>query len=686
MSYTPINVGAYTASFAGAVSGMAVSGWITDPNSIDYASVVAIAGAFAQEFDTVWDNATLLSSLEQAAITAIVQTDFQLRGPGPLNNPTFLDPNNWNVAARACAALVLECDAFFAAGGIIPPLFPTSVPLSDIIYSDGGTIVPLAEQNGSINAPFKTITAGITHVPAGGGLLVTPGNYAAEGAIHVTSNLQILPISDPFTSQIVIDSLVITAVLNLNNTQVNGTTDLGAPIIRTLTANSCGFSGAITGNGIIVARNGCFFGDTIECDFITASDSSFNGNITCSSTVATFANCTFDSAIAITFAAPGTVILDAASLASWNLSGSIVVNGTILTINPEQPLSNVLYVNQGTTIPTGNQNGSIGTPYKLAATALTALAGAGSLLLTPGDYSAEGVLHVTKSVEWLPIADPTTSQLTVAGFNMTSGVNLNLNYTAVTGNIALSTFTLTANSCSIAGNITGTGVVVTYNNTFIGGTIGCSFIQASNSAFNGNITCSGTSAQFTNCTFDSAISITFSGAAGTVTLDSASLASFIAAGVTVINGSFALLQSPNSLTVTNFSNTKSAADLALAADPLQSFPAFTFTGINKLAASKKWAIEMLVEVVIYRDADHGVNGQVDFTIQATITTDGAGTATVTFNTVPVPNISYLPAGLAGASSNIITSANGFTVQAQRPAGVACHARYFVSWERINDVT
>jgi hypothetical protein len=127
MTYNPINVAAYTAAFSGAVAGMATSGWITDQTSSDYTNVTLIAGAFAQAFDQIWNNATPLNNLEEAAITAIVQTDFRGRGPGPFDSPTFQKPNNWTQAAGACAALVLESDIFFTNQGVNPgSLFTTN--------------------------------------------------------------------------------------------------------------------------------------------------------------------------------------------------------------------------------------------------------------------------------------------------------------------------------------------------------------------------------------------------------------------------------------------------------------------------------------------------------------------------------------------------------------------------------
>jgi hypothetical protein len=120
MAYAPINIPAYVAAFSGAVAGMAVSGWIVDPVSADYALVTQIAGAFAQEFDIVWNSAAQLNNLENASIVEIVAREFANRGPGPLANSAFTTPSNWAKPAAACAALVLQSDAYFASQGINP--------------------------------------------------------------------------------------------------------------------------------------------------------------------------------------------------------------------------------------------------------------------------------------------------------------------------------------------------------------------------------------------------------------------------------------------------------------------------------------------------------------------------------------------------------------------------------------
>jgi len=139
-SFTPINLNLYVAAYSGAVAGMATGGWITDGNPSDYALVTSIAGAYAQEFDRVWDNPTLLNSLEQACITSIISDNFEGRAPGPLNNPKFLMGSNWTISVSACIALVLESDTFFADQGITPPspqLLPAPGPLGNLLTSDG---------------------------------------------------------------------------------------------------------------------------------------------------------------------------------------------------------------------------------------------------------------------------------------------------------------------------------------------------------------------------------------------------------------------------------------------------------------------------------------------------------------------------------------------------------------------
>lgn len=130
----------------------------------------------------------------------------------------------------------------------------------------------------------------------------------------------------------------------------------------------------------------------------------------------------------------------------------------------------------------------------------------------------------------------------------------------------------------------------------------------------------------------------------------------------------------------------SVVDLLLTNDAVQNFPSYVFNG---LASDSAYLIEMSVTVDGYGkilkivDGYDGYitnrEGPITFTIQAQITTDGYGFATVEFITSPAYSVSI---GLAGA--NIISSAGGYTVQVQRTPGITCYANYSVKFTQIND--
>jgi hypothetical protein len=159
MAYTPVNVDAYTNAYSGALAGMAISGWIVDPTSADYSNVAAIAGAFAQAFDTVWNNATTLNWLQIQSIQSVCQEQFAGHAPGSLDNAVFTQASNWAVPAAACAALVLEGDAFVASEGITP-------------NTPGG---------GSSNGPiFRQLWLDTSKPDGGDGSIATPYNLWAN--------------------------------------------------------------------------------------------------------------------------------------------------------------------------------------------------------------------------------------------------------------------------------------------------------------------------------------------------------------------------------------------------------------------------------------------------------------------------------------------------------------------------
>jgi hypothetical protein len=82
------------------------------------------------------------------------------------------------------------------ATGATGPVGPTgatgpagsTVALSNTIFVDGGTTVPTLEQNGSIGAPYKTLTVALaSKADQSCTIIVMPGNYGAESDIALIS-------------------------------------------------------------------------------------------------------------------------------------------------------------------------------------------------------------------------------------------------------------------------------------------------------------------------------------------------------------------------------------------------------------------------------------------------------------------------------------------------------------------
>jgi parallel beta-helix repeat protein len=161
MVYVPINVQAYTAAYSGSVAGMAVNGWITSPTGSNYTLVCAIAGAFAEAFDVVWNNATELNFLEYSAVQSACAQEFSLRGPGPLNAPQFQDPDNWTIPARACATLALQADLYFAGQGITPPPFGGGGDVTSV-FGRTGAVVAEAGDYGTDKITNESLLIGIS--------------------------------------------------------------------------------------------------------------------------------------------------------------------------------------------------------------------------------------------------------------------------------------------------------------------------------------------------------------------------------------------------------------------------------------------------------------------------------------------------------------------------------------------
>lgn len=115
---------------------------------------------------------------------------------------------------------------------------------------------------------------------------------------------------------------------------------------------------------------------------------------------------------------------------------------------------------------------------------------------------------------------------------------------------------------------------------------------------------------------------------------------------------------------------KSTANTVLAADPFAAILVQVLTGFG---SSKFFNVTIGYRAVIWETADKSNSGSVDGLVDLYITTDAFGVATCVLQTTPSSDVTRLPTGLAGAGVTIAPSAGGFTISAQRKAGLACTA-------------
>jgi hypothetical protein len=333
MPYTPINTPVFTAAFAGAIGGMATSGWIIDQTSADYTNVTLVAGAFAQSFDQVWNNAATLNNLELAAITSIVQTDFNGRGPGPYGT-TLQDPANWRIAAGACAALILESDIYFASQGINPGSVVTLTNLSNALYVDSGTVVPGPTQNGNIETPFATLTSGITATqPLVSAIIITPGTYSAEALIVLPHDaLAIVKATlddDQFVPEVLlpaIDGLTNSSTLMLQGVSPQGPITAGSLM---LTGCNTAVAATLTSNGDVIANDSTLRGAITASGVFNAKGCILLGSVDTISGII-LADCDFAGPVVFTNTGVATIVMDGRTYARFLSSGSSVVSLTII--------------------------------------------------------------------------------------------------------------------------------------------------------------------------------------------------------------------------------------------------------------------------------------------------------------------------------------------------------------------
>ena len=136
MSYTPINGQVFNAAYCGALAGMGASDRVPTSATLNaYAGLVMVAGAYAQEFDTLWNNAAPASMLDIYSIQQLTESVWQMRAP--ITNVKNITPSSYSGLCAALITMVLASEGYYAAQGITPPPLPGGgggFPVSDAIF------------------------------------------------------------------------------------------------------------------------------------------------------------------------------------------------------------------------------------------------------------------------------------------------------------------------------------------------------------------------------------------------------------------------------------------------------------------------------------------------------------------------------------------------------------------------
>lgn len=191
--YSPINPTIYCAVFAGALAGMAVGGRrLNSADAARYESASQVAGAFAQEFDTLYNNSTVnvLNILELECAT---QGFWSERYPNLVNSSIDLtDPSEYESQCEALIAQLTAANDYFSGQGITPPPFggspsgtfwtiltPISASKASPQLVQATATSDIAPQNMRISA--QSAFLGATVHTTGGNLTISAG--ASQGGI-----------------------------------------------------------------------------------------------------------------------------------------------------------------------------------------------------------------------------------------------------------------------------------------------------------------------------------------------------------------------------------------------------------------------------------------------------------------------------------------------------------------------
>lgn len=357
-------------------------------------------------------------------------------------------------------------------------------------------------------------------------------------------------------------------------------------------------------------------------------------------------------------------------------------------------LSNTAFVDFSTT---GSQDGSSENPYSTITQAVAALAGGGTILIVPGNYSNEPLITCNVDIGFINLSGLVISSGSSRAFSYPQQVYL----PPLTGSGAK-----TIQGCNINQPLDTTSNDITLINCDVSAAVNSfSALSVSGSILRSNLTSNNVTV-FSNCVFFSSVtinlnssyqvsfydcdadyytvrpSINFSSAGGIMYVDSATWYNFKlktpSFGPTLTNTTIKLMGGIGSEGTDVSSNTNLSTNSSTAVFVVNNFGAW-------FVPSSDYTVVLGARILFWQPAAKTNTGFLDMTVCLHVTTNASGVATVELKSAITSNTSYLPTILSTATGTITATAGGFTIYATRPTGVAFTARarwWFASAELL----
>lgn len=196
MSYSPLNATVFAQAYAAAFSAMVLANRkIVNATTARYDPTAAIAGAWAQAFDTAW-GANPANTLQIQMIADESYAAFEGRAPSVNNANTAAA---YTKEATAIITSITSASNYFSANGIPIP-FATSGGTATVVFQPGGTAGPgtyttwnalwtdWASFTGPLQILFDTThSAGATTLPTGGWVFAS--SYFTWKGLNKVSNI-----------------------------------------------------------------------------------------------------------------------------------------------------------------------------------------------------------------------------------------------------------------------------------------------------------------------------------------------------------------------------------------------------------------------------------------------------------------------------------------------------------------